>query len=276
MRFKAFQLGTLHVAWQVSFFLVPIFFLLLLSLKKFEMGIVVDDFCLSNYYKLLHSNLIFISFLRTFAIGLSVSLLATLFALITVLGTWNFKMDFIKQLLLITCSLVFFVGLIPRVFVLSLLLSENGPLNQIVVSLGFSQSLFLNYTIPGIILSYLSVMTPLSLLLTYVARNDVPEDIIFASNELGSGWFATQLRITIPLMKTGIVVSLSLIFILTIADITIVDIIGGSKLYTSASFILDLVKIDDWGMGAAASILFLIPISLYLLIINVLFSKFYD
>lgn len=266
-------MGSIHLAWQVILFGVPLFFLGLLSFKQFDMGLPGNSLTISNYHRLLQASLFFKSLLNTFWLGFIVSLIATCTALVAVLCAWNLKWPVIRNTLLYACAIVFFIGLIPRTFVFQYLLSDTGPFSTSWQLAGFSRFPFQLYSFPGVVMGYLPVFIPLSVIILFIARKEIREEYIHAARELGAGPFTIQYSIIVPLLKSSIQISLVLVFLLTIADVVVIDLIGGSKIYTVSLLIIDYIKIDDWGMAAAASFIFLLVVLLFLFGISKLFYK---
>nr|VFJ57592.1 MAG: hypothetical protein BECKDK2373B_GA0170837_106719 [Candidatus Kentron sp. DK] len=58
-------------------------------------------------------------------------------------------------------------------------------------------------------------------------------------------------------MKPGIIVALILPFIVSLGDVIVPGLIGGSQVYTATAMIVDFVKIDDWGSAAAVGVFLL-------------------
>nr|VFK20260.1 MAG: Binding-protein-dependent transport system inner membrane component [Candidatus Kentron sp. LPFa]VFK34292.1 MAG: Binding-protein-dependent transport system inner membrane component [Candidatus Kentron sp. LPFa] len=153
-------------------------------------------------------------------------------------------------------NVLFFAGLIPRIFAFQFLLSGNGPLSSVWSFIGAEDGAVL-YTPLGILLGYLTVYVPLCLMILYAARRAVPQDHILAAKDLGASWRRIQYSIVIPAMKPGIIVALILPFIVSLGDVIVPDLIGGSQVYTATAMILDFVKIDDWGSAAAVGVFLL-------------------
>lgn len=266
-------MGLTHILWQFLLFGIPLFFLGLLSFRTYEMGLPVGKLTLANYQKLLEEPLLYKSLVNTIVIGITVSLISTLLALIAIIRVWEFKSPIMRNIIFFACAIVFFIGLIPRTFVFQYLLSEQGPLSVGWKSLGWGTFPFQLYTFGGLVLGYLPVFVPLSVLILFIARKEILQEYVHVAKELGSSNFTIQYEIILPLMKTSIFISLILIFLLTIADVVIIVLIGGTKLYSVSSLIIDYIKIDDWGMAASASFIFLFFILIFLYLVSKTFLK---
>ncbi len=266
-------MGSIHILWQSVLFGIPLLFLVILSFKRYEMGLPVGEPTLYNYQRLFEGHLLYISLSNTIILGIAVSIISTLLALLAVIGAWSFKRTVIRNILLFACAMVFFIGLVPRSFVFQYLLSEQAPLSKCWDFLGLGIFPFQLYTWGGLVLGYLPVFVPLSIIILFIARKEISQEFEHVAKELGASKIKIQYDIIIPLLKSSISISMILVFLLTIADVVVIDLIGGAKVYSVSSLILDFIKIDDWGMAASASFVFLLFILVFLYLISFAFQK---
>jgi len=269
---KVIKWGLPHILWQILFFLIPLLFLFSLSLKTYSLGSPLPGYTFNNYKILLIDSPFIISIAKSLSLAVTVSILTTVLGLVSILGLWRISNNKIRNILVFTCSIVFFIGVIPRTFSLSLLLSEYGPFHYFLNQLHIPTMGIELYNINGLIIAYISIFVPLSLLFLFISRSKVSEDLIQSANEFGTNWVQNQLFVVIPLMSSAIKLSLILIFILTFADVTVIDLIGGSHIYTVSYMVIDYVKIDDWGMGAATAFLMLLIIIVFIAVFSKILS----
>lgn len=152
---------------------------------------------------------------------------------------------------------MFFTGMVPRTFASEFLLSGHCPLREVWRTLSVGEDRSALYSGFGIILAGLPLITPLCIVMLYVARQAVPEEYIEAGRDLGAGWWRLQWQIVVPPMRPGLIVSLVVSLILALGDVVVVDLVAGSQVYTAALCILDYARIDDCGVAAAASVVVL-------------------
>lgn len=246
-------LGRAYLATQAALFGVPITMLLGTGLRRYELGQPSGSFTLANYQAVLESDVFVPALGRSIALASIIATLASIVALATVLGTWRLAWRRARRVILLGCALMFFAGMVPRTFANEFLLSAHGPLGGVWGALGVGSGGSALYTGFGIVLASLPLITPLCIVMLYVARQAVPEEYLEAGRDLSASWWRLQWQIVVPLMRPGLIVSLVVSLILALGDVVVVDLVGGSQVYTAALCILDYVKIDDWGMAAAAS-----------------------
>lgn len=246
-------IGRSYLAFQGVLFGVPVALLAVTSLRRYELGQPSGSLTLANYQAVLESDVFVPALGRSIALASIIATLASIVALATVLGTWRLAWRRARRVILLGCALMFFAGMVPRTFANEFLLSAHGPLGGVWGALGVGSGGSALYTGFGIVLASLPLITPLCIVMLYVARQAVPEEYLEAGRDLSASWWRLQWQIVVPLMRPGLIVSLVVSLILALGDVVVVDLVGGSQVYTAALCILDYVKIDDWGMAAAAS-----------------------
>jgi len=253
------RFGLFHMLWLLVFFGIPLLLLIFNSLKKYEYGQFKPGLTIDNYKNLLFDSPFPGALYITLILALTVSLLSTLIALGTIISAWLLSKK-VRNAILLGCTLVFFAGVTQRAFALEFVFSDRGLLGLLLQHPDGSTSLL--YSNAGVVLAYLPILLPLCIAVLYVARKEVSTIFEDAAVDLGAEWQSVQIRVVIPLMKPGIIVSLILPFILVVGDVVVVDLIGGAQVFTSAMQIIDYTKIDDWGTGGAASVILLLVIGL--------------
>jgi len=248
-----------HLLWLLTFFGIPLCILIFNSLKKYEYGQYKSGLTIDNYKNLLFDSPFPNALFITLILALTVSILSAVIALGTIMSAWLLTKK-VRNAILLGCTLVFFAGVTQRAFALEFVLSPKGLLGLLLQDLDSSVSLLYSYG--GVILAYLPIQLPLCIAILYAARTQVSTIFEDAASDLGAEWLSVQKRVVIPLMKPGIIVSLILPFILVVGDVVVIDLIGGAQVFTAGMQIIDYTKIDDWGTGAAASVILLLAIGL--------------
>ncbi len=253
--------GVGYCALQAVLFGAPLLFLLRTSLRRYELGIP-GGFGLWNYRSILASTFP-ATLVRSLVLGTLVSLLTLVLALAAVEGIHRIQQSRLRILVLTCCAVIFFGGLIPRTFAFEYLLSDQGPLRKSWQILAPAASSLL-YTRQGVVLAYLPILLPLAIIVIYVSRAAVPPALVEAALDLGASRWQTQIRVILPTMQPGLIVGFLLSFLAVVGDTVVVDLVGGSVIYTAANLIFDQAKIDDWGMAAAAAVLLLLCVLLFI------------
>ncbi|HBA98107.1 MAG TPA: ABC transporter permease [Lachnospiraceae bacterium] len=134
-------------------------------------------------------------------------------------------------------SLIVMVFILPmwmnfmlRTLAWRLILLNNGFLNHALVLAGLNPVYLMN-TKAAIILGTAYDYFPFMLLPIYNALVKIDKDIINAAKDLGATGFVILKRIILPLSLPGIVSGITMVFVPSISEFVIADMLGGGKVY---------------------------------------------
>jgi ABC-type spermidine/putrescine transport system permease subunit I len=141
-------------------------------------------------------------------------------------------------------------GLIPKTFALQFAFSSSGPIGH-----SWLGNWIQLYSFSGLIVTTTLLLLPLGILIMTIARNEIDRNMVLAALELGANRWQSFRKVILPNLRVGLALTFSLVFIQVIADVTVVDLLGGGRAYTMSYLAIDSFKINDWGMASAASML---------------------
>lgn len=239
------------IAWDLCFCVVPLVNIARLSMLSGTTWRHEHVYSLANYERVF-SPLFVGAVARSGSLAFCAAVLSATVALGLVLATWHLFLPRPREVFLRFIMLLFFAGVITRLYAFQFMLS--GQALQLLSFGAWRGGGELLYTVPGIILAYLSILLPVNVAVMYVARRDVRRELEDAARDLGAGAWIIERRIVLPLMRQAVVVAVLVGFVLTFADVVVSDLIGGGRIYTSSLAIIDLFKIDQWSQAAAAAI----------------------
>jgi spermidine/putrescine transport system permease protein len=164
-----------------------------------------------------------------------------------------------------------------RAFAWYVILTFNGPLNQLLLSVGvidqairWQQGVFTDYDAIVIVLIYCYVL--FMLLPLYSAIQSLDKNQIEAAEDLGSPWWRTHLRVVIPHSKPGIASGCVMVFMLSAGSLLVPTVVGSTRanwfpqtIYTKFNDSL------DWQLGAAYSMIFLLLCIFFVILMMRLF-----
>ncbi|HTG37053.1 MAG TPA: ABC transporter permease subunit [Thermoanaerobaculia bacterium] len=223
---------------------------------------IPGEFGTSNFQFILSSTFP-AALVRSLTLGTFVSLLTLLLSLIAVEGIFRLRRPRLRIAILTSCAVAFFGGMIPRTFAFEYLLSDQGPMRGSWQSLLPGGSSLL-YTRAGVVIAYLPILLPLCIVVIYIARAAVPYALVEAARDLGATGWQTHTKVVLPTMQPGLIVGFLLSFLSVVGDTIVVDLVGGSRIYTAANQIFDQAKIDDWGNAAAEAVVLLVCVLLFI------------
>lgn len=254
-----YKIGYVYYLWWIAFFLLPLVITLILSFKEYSLGLPIVGFTIKNYRELFKAPLFLHSFGNSILLSFTVASFSSILGLFMVSYSYSYGAR-TRNFLIGLCSVSFFGGTISKIFGLQIIISHINFLQFFGI-----------YKIQSIVLGQISLILPISVIILALSRSLISEEMLQAAKELGSNLLQTNLFVVFPLMRASIVVSFIISFLLSISDVLVVDIIGGSRIYTTSLLINDYVKIDNWGIGAAATIVFLVILVLFVFFL----SKFF-
>lgn len=120
-----------------------------------------------------------------------------------------------RQMLLIFLLIIpFWTNSLVRVYALKLILAANGLLNSALLWLGWiSEPLQMLYTQGAVIIGLVYLLLPFMILPLYAVFDDLRQDVLLASHDLGAGRFATFTNVIIPLTLPGVLAGVMLVLL---------------------------------------------------------------
>ena len=174
-----------------------------------------------------------------------------------------------RNTLLLLVILPFWTSFLLRVYAWMGLLGNQGPINQLLMSLGITQEpiVMLNTDFAmyiGIVYSYL----PFMILPLYSNLEKHDQTLIEAAVDLGCRPFRAFLSITLPLSKPGVVAVSILVFIQAVGEFVIPRLLGGTDSLMIGRVLWDEYFLNrNWPVASAVAIalllLLVIPIVIF-------------
>ncbi len=170
-----------------------------------------------------------------------------------------------RQILLVFLLIVpFWTNSLVRTYALKLILATNGLLNTALMSLGVIDApLRLLYTETAVIIGLVYLLLPFMILPLYAVFDDLRQDLLLASHDLGAGRLATFIHVIVPLTLPGILAGVMLVLLPAMGLFFVPDVLGGSRNLLIGNVIKNqFLDARDWPFGAAASIVLTLAMAL--------------
>ncbi len=170
-----------------------------------------------------------------------------------------------RQMLLIFLLIVpFWTNSLVRTYALKLILATNGLLNSALMSLGvIDEPAQLLYTEGAVIVGLVYLLLPFMILPLYSVFDDLRQDVLLASHDLGAGHFATFKNVIVPLTLPGVLAGVMLVLLPAMGLFFVPDILGGSRNLLVGNVIKNqFLDARNWPFGAAASIMLTLTMAL--------------
>lgn len=168
--------------------------------------------------------------------------------------------------LLLLIALPFWTSFLIRIYAWMGLLGKTGLINSVLLKLHLIVTpLTLMDNMLGTCISMVYCYLPFMIFPIYSALNKLDPSYIEASYDLGASPLRTFLSVTVPLCKNGIITGIIFVFIPTIGEFIIPELMGGPELVTVGRVLWNEFFYNrNWPLASALAvtvvILFVIPV----------------
>jgi len=248
------------VVWLAVFFLLPLAFILVVSLgSRDELGrIVLDDLSFDNYVKAFNPD-----YLPTLLNALRYALLTTITSLLIgfPIAYWISRYGGRrKTLLLVLVLLPFWTSYLIRTYAWMIILRDNGIVNSALQGLGItSEPIILLNTDFSVVLGMTYGFLPFAILPIFVSIDRLDHNLVAAARDLYASGRSAFLHVTLPLSMPGVIAAALLTFIPAIGDFVTPDLLGGAQQTTIAKVIQErFLDGRDWPFGSALGFILIV------------------
>jgi len=246
--------------WVALFLLLPYALMFAHSFWLVRDGLIVHEWNLQNYLKLLQSPVYVEVLFRTMRIAASVTLLSL--ALGYPLAYYmSFHAGPRKELLYQLVIVPLWVSYLVRGYAWKTILGSDGVLNGLLQYLQVTHAplSFFLYSPFAVVLTLTHIYTPFVFLPLYASLEHIPRSLVEASHDLGASPRQTFLRVILPLSLPGLLAGATFAFVLTLGDFLGPLLVGGPSSIMIANVVQSLFGTAyDWPLGAAISVCILV------------------
>jgi len=240
------------VFWLFFFFLVPLAIILVYSfLERGTYGGIRWIFTWENYTRAVDP-----LYVKILWRSLGIAVFTTLFCLVCgypFAYFIAFAPPKLKNLLLLLLIIPFWTNFLIRTYAWIVLLQDEGLINSMLLYAGIiRQPLSLLYNVKAVMIGMVYGYLPFMVLPLYSTLEKLQPALLEASMDLGANRIKTFLHITVPLTAPGIAAGVVLVFVPTIGEFVIPDILGGAKSVLIGNIITNqYLTARDWPFGSA-------------------------
>lgn len=237
--------------WQCAFLVMPLFFVILLSLSKGQGSHLVHAFTLENFYEIIQLSQIRI-ILRSIMLA-TVTAFASLIIAYPVAYFMALYVKRFKFLFLFLLSIPFLINVLVQVYAWFFILEKNGLFNSLLFDFGLIKKPinFLNSYF-AIYLVMFHVYLPFMIMPIYSSLEKIDPRLIEASYDLGADFKKTLWNIILPLSLPGVKAAFFLVYVVSFGEYVIPSLLGGMKQFFVGTLISEYFFIgNDWHIGAA-------------------------
>ncbi len=262
------------------FFFAPFIFAFLFSLGMFT-RVIIEERVSAWVFQLSPTLEYYLRFLQSPSTIESIRQ-SIYYATFTTLGTlaisfpmayyMALKMDRrMKGYALFLVFLPFWINFLIRVYAIKFIIHPDGPLSTFLIAIGvIDEGLRILGTDTAVLITMVYSYLIFMLLPVYGVMEKINKELLEAAYTLGATPFKTLIKITIPLVKPGMIAGSLLVFIPAMGEFIIPMMVGGGRSYPIGRLIYDqFIRVGPplgFALGSAAAMIYilLILISTYL------------
>jgi spermidine/putrescine transport system permease protein len=259
-RIRLMLLLTPGLLWLVLFFALPLVIIVIYSFMTNDaLGRVVYQPTLDNYITIFTQSLYINAYWRSIWTSVLTTVICLLLgyplALFIARSPQQWRMPLLMLILI-----PFWTNFLVRIYAWQIILANNGLLNGLLEFIGIGRLSLINNegaTLIGLIYGEL----PFMVLPLYAAIDRFDFTMMEAAADLGASKVQAFLRIMLPMTMPGVVAGSVLVFIPTLGQFVVSELLGGAKVDYLGNLIQRLflrANPINWPLGSAMAVLMMI------------------
>jgi len=198
------------------------------------------------------------AFLRTLWVSTVVTVASTAIGLPVAYAIVRMRSAVLRSLCLIALLVPFLMGEAVRAFAWSLILGREGALTWVLQLLGFSSSGLMGSSL-AIAIGLLQVSIPLAALLILPAMRRIDPSLERAAATLGASQSRIWMSVIIPLARPGMAGGAAIVFLLSLAELDLPQVLGLGRLPFVANLVRDIYSTQgNLNLGSAFSVMLML------------------
>lgn len=246
--------------WLLLFFALPLVIIFVYSFMTNDaLGRVVYEPTLNNYITIFTQSLYVNAYWRSIWASVLTTVICLLLgyplAVFIARSPQQWRMPLLMLILI-----PFWTNFLVRIYAWQIILANNGIINGLLESIGVGRLTLLNTegaTLVGLIYGEL----PFMVLPLYAAIDRFDFTLMEAAADLGANKTQAFLRIMLPMTMPGIVAGSVLVFIPTLGQFVVSELLGGAKVDYLGNLIQRLflrANPINWPLGSAMAVLMML------------------
>ena len=270
LKFSRKHLGIPYAVFMLAFVVFPLLLIILYAFTVENREVVTNDitafsFSFSNFTAFFSSS----TNIRAIYISFALAILTTVICLLIaypvayILARSRMKT---RSVLLMIFILPMWINFLLRIIAIRMLLSDNGILNSVLSALNLP-NFSIMYTPAAIVIGMVYDYFPFMVLPIYNALIKIDRNLLEAAGDLGATPGRTFRKIIFPLSVPGVISGITMVFVPSISEFVIADILGGGKVLLIGNIIeQEFNQGNNWHLGSGISIVLMIFIFVSMMI----------
>jgi spermidine/putrescine transport system permease protein len=162
-----------------------------------------------------------------------------------------------QVILIVAIILPYWTNFLVRTYAWLVLLNNEGIINKFLRNIGLiDKPIEMLYTPAAVIVGMTYLYLPLMILPIYAALEKVDKNLTEAAFDLGSSAWKSLRTISIPLAMPGILIGLIFVFVPSLGNFVVPELLGGGKTVMIGNLVRDqFLKARDWPFGATFALI---------------------
>lgn len=262
-------LGLPPTVFLLAAFFLPLAFLMVISLYRFDAGLIIPDVTLANYQKFFTDSFYLEGLFRTIRLAGIVALVVTVLSYPIAYFLTRTRSRF-KGLLIALVLAPELSGVVLRTYGWIVILEDRGLINTILLNLNLiERPLRLAQSFTGVAIGLTHVLLPFAILAIFSTLQTIDPVLERASQNLGANRVKTFFRVLLPLSLPGVIGAFFLTFTISASAYATPAILGGSGFHVLATLIYQqLLFFLNWPLASVMSLVLLVAVLLVALLGN--------
>ena len=226
-----------------------------------------------NYARIWESDLYLETFIITFKISLTVTVLCALLGY--PLAYTLTRLPSTAAAIAMICVLIpFWTAILVRTYAWLVLLQRKGVINSILLQSGLiEEPLQLAHNMTGSIIGMVHVMLPFLVLPVYATMKSIDQDLLRASQSMGASPTESFWRVFFPMSLPGLFAGVVMVFVLSLGFFTTPALLGGGRVQMLAQRIESSVTLyANWGAASALGVVLIVIAFACIALLNKMFG----
>jgi len=249
--------------WLFLLLVIPTLMIVELSLlPDFRPGQAAPPYGLGNYLKIIEPIYLLVIF-RSVSFAVSSTFFCLLLGFPVAYWIAVMAPKRWQNLLLVAFVLPLWTSSLLRSYAWITILRPTGVLNSVLGTIGLPPLEILN-TQASVVLGLAYNYLPYMVLILYASLEKLDKRLLEAAADLGATPQQVFRKVTVPQCLPGIAAGCLLVFITSLGDFVVPELLGGASSMTMARLIYNqfLGAARNWGFGSALSMLLILAVSL--------------
>jgi putative spermidine/putrescine transport system permease protein len=263
------------------FFLMPLAIMISLTFLTFQGGQIREILTLENYLVFARNDVFLRALIETLRLGGAVSVTCIILGYPVAYVLARSPNLHLRRLIMVMAVMPLFVSIVARSFGWLVILSKQGLVNNVLMSLGIVKEpvkFVLNTT--GVYIGLVHILLPFAIFSIASSLENIDATLEEAAKSLGASPVQTFMRVTFPLSLPGVIAGSILTFSLAIAAFVTPALLGGGVVLSLPVMVYDYAVLYlNWPLAGTLAVILLFAsvtlMAIYLRIVRIeeLFGK---